>query len=75
MELPIEREDVQAIMGACSRHIGSSTRLRAIFLPRTMKKKNPITPELQAQFGRNKRLLEERIAYHERKAAEEKKTA
>jgi hypothetical protein len=39
------------------------------------KKKNPITPELQERFDRNKRLLEERIAYHERKAAEEKKSA
>ena len=37
------------------------------------KKKNPITPELQARFDRNTRLLEERIAYHERKAEEEKK--
>jgi hypothetical protein len=40
-----------------------------------MKKKNPITPEIQAAFDRNRRLLEERIAYHARKAAEEKKTA
>jgi hypothetical protein len=39
------------------------------------KKKNPITPELQERFDRNKRLLEERIAYHERKAAEEKNSA
>jgi hypothetical protein len=39
------------------------------------KKKNPITPELQARFERNRRLLEERIAYHERKIAEEKKSA
>jgi hypothetical protein len=39
------------------------------------RKKNPITPELQARFARNARLLEERIAYHERKAAEEKKSA
>jgi hypothetical protein len=39
------------------------------------KKNNPITPELQARFDRNARLLEERIAYHERKAAEEKKSA
>jgi hypothetical protein len=39
------------------------------------KKKNPITPEIQERFDRTKRLLEERIAYHERKAAEEKKGA
>jgi hypothetical protein len=40
----------------------------------TMKKKSPITPEVQARFDRNQRVLEERIAYHERKAAEEKKS-
>jgi len=38
-----------------------------------MKKKNPITPELRERFARTMRLLEERIAYHERKAEEEKK--
>jgi hypothetical protein len=38
-------------------------------------KKNPLTPELRERYARTMRLLEERIAYHERKAAEEKKTA
>jgi hypothetical protein len=35
------------------------------------KKMKPIPPELQARFARTMRMLEERIAYHERKAAEE----
>jgi hypothetical protein len=39
------------------------------------KRKSTLTPEIRERFARNKRLLEERIAYHERKAAEEKKTA
>jgi hypothetical protein len=39
------------------------------------RKKNPITPEIQEWLDSGKRLLEERIAYHERKAAEEKKGA
>ena len=39
------------------------------------KKKNPITPEIREWLDSNTRLLEERIAYHERKAAEEKKSA
>jgi hypothetical protein len=37
-----------------------------------MKKMKPIPPEMQARFARTMRLLEERIAYHERKAAEER---
>jgi hypothetical protein len=39
------------------------------------KRKNPITPELRERYARTMRLLEERIAYHARKAAEEKKRA
>lgn len=36
------------------------------------KKKKPIlTPELREQFARTMQLLEERIAYHEQKAAEQ----
>jgi hypothetical protein len=35
------------------------------------KKKRPIPPEMQERFARTMRLLEERIAYHERKAAQE----
>jgi hypothetical protein len=38
-------------------------------------KKNRITPEMGERFARTMRLLEERIAYHERKAAEEEKSA
>jgi hypothetical protein len=38
-------------------------------------KKNRITPEMRERFARTMRLLEERIAYHERKAAEAKKSA
>jgi hypothetical protein len=35
------------------------------------KKKKPIlTPELRADFARTMRILEERVAYHERKAEE-----
>ena len=40
-----------------------------------MKKKNPITPELRERYAETMRLLEERIAYHERKVAEAKKSA
>jgi hypothetical protein len=35
------------------------------------KKKKPIlTPELRARFAQTMRMLEERVAYHERKAEE-----
>jgi hypothetical protein len=37
-----------------------------------MGKMKRIPPEMQARFARNVRLLEERIAYHEKKRAEEK---
>jgi hypothetical protein len=40
-----------------------------------MKKMKPIPPEMQARFARTIRLLEERIAYHARKAAEERRGA
>jgi hypothetical protein len=40
-----------------------------------MKKKNPITPEMRERWARTMRLLEERGAYHARKAAEQKKNA
>jgi hypothetical protein len=40
-----------------------------------MKKMTPIPPEMQARFARTMRLLEERIAYHARKAAEERRGA
>jgi hypothetical protein len=36
------------------------------------KKKIRITPEERERFARTMRLLEERIAYHERKLAEER---
>jgi hypothetical protein len=39
------------------------------------KKKPTLSPELREEFARNMRLLEERIAYHERKAAERKRAA
>jgi hypothetical protein len=39
------------------------------------KKKRRIPPELKARYARTMRLLEERIAYHERKAAEERTSA
>lgn len=35
------------------------------------KKKSTLTPELRAQFAKTMRMLEERIAYHERKAGEQ----
>jgi hypothetical protein len=35
------------------------------------KKKPKIPPEMAARFAENQRRLEERIAYHERKLAEE----
>jgi len=37
-----------------------------------MAKKRRIPPEMKERFARNARRLEERIAYHEKKAAEEK---
>jgi hypothetical protein len=37
-----------------------------------MAKKRRIPPEMKERFARNIRLLEERIAYHEKKLAEEK---
>ena len=36
------------------------------------KKKSTLTPELRARFARTMQMLEERIAYHERKAAEQR---
>ncbi|MGH2936477.1 MAG: hypothetical protein ACRDL2_18455 [Gaiellaceae bacterium] len=39
-----------------------------------MRKKNPLTPELRARFAETMRILEERLAHHERKAAERRKT-
>jgi hypothetical protein len=35
------------------------------------KKKNPITPEMRARFAETMRMLEERAAYHGKKADEE----
>ena len=35
------------------------------------RKKKILTPELRAEFEANMRMLEERIAYHRRKLAEE----
>ena len=37
------------------------------------KKMKPIPPEMQERFARTMPLVEERIAYHERKAAEEQR--
>ena len=38
-----------------------------------MKKKRRIPAEVRARWARTMQLLEERIAYHERKLAEEKR--
>jgi hypothetical protein len=53
----------------------SSTAFSTVFTRRTMAKKRKIPPELKEQWARTMRRLEERIAYHERKAAEEEKRA
>jgi hypothetical protein len=37
------------------------------------KKMDPIPPEMKERFARTMRMLEERIAYHEKRAAEEAK--
>ena len=39
------------------------------------KKKKRIPPEVRARWARTMRMLEERIAYHEKKAAEEQRRA
>jgi hypothetical protein len=38
------------------------------------KKKRRIPPELRAEWARGQQLLADRIAYHERKLAEERRT-
>jgi hypothetical protein len=37
------------------------------------KKKNPFSPQMRAQFAETMRMLQERAAYHGRKADEEER--
>jgi hypothetical protein len=71
MESPLDRDDVTAIHGAVQRELEAR---RDHLLPwgSTMKrKKSRLTRAFWERDRANMRLLQDRIAYHERKLAEE----
>ncbi len=71
-EPPIEREDVLAIMRSLFAHTQSSTR-SSNCLEKTMKKKRPKKISDGKTADREMiEKLEERIAYHEAKLAEDR---
>jgi len=67
----IEREDVVAIMSSLPRAQWKLDRILA-GLGRTMDRKKKLTAEFWRQDAEMKRQLEERIAYHTAKLAEER---
>jgi hypothetical protein len=76
VELPLDRSDVTAILIGL---FNANRKLDDIidYLGSTVKRKRKsrLTPEFWERDRANMKLLEERIAYHERKLAEEQKAS
>ncbi len=76
MELPLDREDVDAFLTGLFDANRKLDEIRSSWRPMARKRKRTIlTPEERERRARTMRLLEERIAYHERKLAEERAAA